>query len=131
MFLAAAAWIPATCVKSGALAVRETCRRAGYGYDQRAEAFGELGQVAVGNDTGSTAVISNKDGVTAEKPLYFFLERYMQAYVKEVSEFIDCVQKDKPVPVGIEDGLQAVRIGVAAKKSLAEGREVKLSEIEG
>ena len=85
----------------------------------------------MGNDTCSTAVISNKDGVTAEKPLYFFLERYMQAYVKEVSEFIDCVQKDKPVPVGIEDGLQAVRIGVSAKKSLAEGREVKLSEIEG
>lgn len=118
-------------LKSGALAVIDNCRRAAYGYDQRAEAFGELGQVAVGNDTCSTAVISNKDGVTAEKPLYFFLERYMQAYVKEVSEFIDCVQKDKPVPVGIEDGLQAVRIGVAAKKSLAEGREVKLSEIEG
>ena len=115
-------------LKSGALAVIDNCRRAAYGYDQRAEAFGELGQVAVGN---ATAVISNKDGVTAEKPLYFFLERYMQAYVKEVSEFIDCVQKDKPVPVGIEDGLQAVRIGVAAKKSLAEGREVKLSEIEG
>ena len=118
-------------LKSGALAVIDNCRRAAYGYDQRAEAFGELGQVAVGNDTCSTAVISNKDGVTAEKPLYFFLERYMQAYVKEVSEFIDCVQKNKPVPVGIEDGLQAVRIGVAAKKSLAEGREVKLSEIEG
>ena len=118
-------------LKSGALAVIDNCRRAAYGYDQRAEAFGELGQIAVGNDTCSTAVISNKDGVTAEKPLYFFLERYMQAYVKEVSEFIDCVQKDKPVPVGIEDGLQAVRIGVAAKKSLAEGREVKLSEIEG
>ena len=118
-------------LKSGALAVIDNCRRAAYGYDQRAEAFGELGQVSVGNDTCSTAVISNKDGVTAEKPLYFFLERYMQAYVKEVSEFIDCVQKDKPVPVGIEDGLQAVRIGVAAKKSLADGREVKLSEIEG
>ena len=118
-------------LKSGALAVIDNCRRAAYGYDQRAEAFGELGQIAVGNDTCSTAVISNKDGVTAEKPLYFFLERYMQAYVKEVSEFIDCVQKDKPVPVGIEDGLQAVRIGVAAKKSLVEGREVKLSEIEG
>lgn len=118
-------------LKSGALAVIDNCRRAAYGYDQRAEAFGELGQVAVGNDAPSTAVISDKNGVTAEKPLYFFLERYMQAYVKEVSDFIDCVQNDKPVPVGIEDGLQAVRIGVAAKKSLAEGREVKLSEIEG
>ena len=113
-------------LKSGALAVIDNCRRAAYGYDQRAEAFGELGQIAVGNDTSSTAVLSDKDGVTSEKPLYFFLERYMQAYVREISEFIDCVQNDKPVPVGIEDGLQAVKIGIAAKKALQEGREIRL-----
>ncbi len=113
-------------LKSGALAVIDNCRRAAYGYDQRAEAFGELGQIAVGNDTSSTAVLSDKDGVTSEKPLYFFLERYMQAYVREISEFIDCVQNDKPVPVGIEDGLQAVKIGIAAKKALKEGREISL-----
>ena len=113
-------------LKSGALVVIDNCRRAAYGYDQRAEAFGELGQIAVGNDTSSTAVLSDKDGVTSEKPLYFFLERYMQAYVREISEFIDCVQNDKPVPVGIEDGLQAVKIGIAAKKALKEGREVRV-----
>ena len=113
-------------LKSGALAVIDNCRRAAYGYDQRAEAFGELGQIAVGNDTSSTAVLSDKDGVTSEKTLYFFLERYMQAYVREISEFIDCVQNDKPVPVGIEDGLQAVKIGIAAKKALKEGREIRL-----
>ena len=116
-------------LKSGALAVIDNCRRASYGYDQRAEAFGELGQVAIANDSASNAVISNADGVTAEKPLLFFLERYMQAYVNEVSQFIDCIVNDKPVPVSIEDGLQAVVIGVAAKKSLQDGRPVKLSEI--
>ncbi len=116
-------------LKSGALAVIDNCRRASYGYDQRAEAFGELGQVAIANDSASNAVISNADGVTAEKPLLFFLERYMQAYVNEISQFIDCIVNDKPVPVSIEDGLQAVVIGVAAKKSLQEGRPVKLSEI--
>ena len=77
----------------------------------------------------SNAVISNGDGVTAEKPLLFFLERYMQAYVEEISQFIDCIVNDKPVPVSIEDGLQAVVIGRAAKKSLDEGRPVALSEI--
>lgn len=116
-------------LKSGALAVIDNCRRATYGYDQRAEAFGELGQVAISNDCASNAVISNADGVTAEKPLLFFLERYMQAYVNEVNCFIDSIVNDKPVAVGIEDGLQAVVIGVAAKKSLEEGRPVKLSEI--
>ena len=116
-------------LKSGALAVIDNCRRATYGYDQRAEAFGELGQVAISNDCASNAVISNADGVTAEKPLLFFLERYMQAYVNEINQFVDCVVNDKPVPVSIEDGLQAVVIGVAAKKSLEEGRPVRLDEI--
>ncbi|MDE5756812.1 MAG: inositol 2-dehydrogenase [Clostridia bacterium] len=116
-------------LKSGALAVIDNCRRATYGYDQRAEAFGELGQVAISNDCASNAVVSNADGVTAEKPLLFFLERYMQAYVNEINQFVDCVVNDKPVPVSIEDGLQAVVIGVAAKKSLEEGRPVRLDEI--
>lgn len=117
-------------LKSGALAVIDNCRRATYGYDQRAEAFGELGQVAISNDCASNAVISDAHGVCGEKPLLFFLERYMQAYVNEVNCFIDSIVNDKPVSVGIEDGLQAVVIGVAAKKSLKEGRPVKLSEIQ-
>ena len=113
-------------LKGGTLAVIDNCRRATYGYDKRAEAFGALGQVAIANDCKSSAVISDANGVTAEKPLYFFLERYMQAYVKEITEFVDCIVNDKPVSVGIEDGLQAVAIGIAAKKSLETGMPVKL-----
>lgn len=113
-------------LKGGTLAVIDNCRRATYGYDQRAEAFGALGQVAIANDCKSSAVISDANGVTAEKPLYFFLERYMQAYVKEITEFVDCIVNDKPVSVGIEDGLQAVAIGIAAKNSLETGMPVKL-----
>ena len=117
-------------LESGALAVIDNCRRASYGYDQRLEAFGSKGQVAISNDTASSAVVSDASGVTAEKPLYFFLERYMQAYAAEVEAFVAAVRDDAPVPVGIDAGLQSVLIGVAAKKSLELGRPVKLSEIE-
>lgn len=116
-------------LENGALAVIDNCRKAVYGYDQRAEVFGSKGQVAVANDTGSTAVISDETGVTAEKPLYFFLERYMQAYAEEVSEFVDAIVHDKEVPVSAEDGLKPVLIGLAAQKSLKENRPVKISEI--
>ncbi|MDR3216389.1 MAG: inositol 2-dehydrogenase [Clostridiaceae bacterium] len=118
-------------LKGGALAVIDNCRRASYGYDQRIEVFGSRGQIDIKNDSASTVTVSDADGVTSEKPLYFFLERYMQAYAAEIIEFAEAIEKDTPVPVGIEDGLQAVRIALAAKKSLAEGRAVKLSEIEG
>ena len=53
----------------------------------------------------------------------------MQAYVAEISEFIDCVVNDKEVTVGIDCGLQPVLIGLAAKKSLETGAPVKVADI--
>lgn len=114
---------------NGALAVIDNSRRAEYGYDQRAEVFGSKGQVAVTNDANSTAVISTASGVTGEKPLYFFLERYMASFSKEVSLFVQAILNDTEVPVNINDGLQPVLIAKAAKKSMEEHRPVALSEI--
>ena len=114
---------------NGAIAVIDNCRRASYGYDQRVEAFGSLGQVAISNDSESTAVVSDANGVHGEVPLNFFLERYMGAYVEEVSEFVDCVVNDKPITVGLECGLQPVLIGIAAKKSLETGMPVKIADV--
>lgn len=115
---------------NGALGVIDNSRRAAYGYDQRAEVFGSKGSVAVSNDKNSTAVISTADGVGTEKPLYFFLERYMQSFADEIKEFIDAIVNDIEVPVTGVDGLKPVLIGLAAKKSLEEGRPVKISEID-
>lgn len=114
---------------NGALAVIDNSRKAVYGYDQRAEVFGSKGMVSVGNDAASTAVVATDAGLTSEKPLYFFLERYMQAYAKEVTAFVDAVVNDTDVPATQDDGLKAVRIGLAAKKSCAEHRPVKVCEI--
>lgn len=116
-------------LKNGALAVIENSRKAVYGYDQRAEVFGSKGAVKNGNDSASTTVLSNEDGVLAEKPLYFFLERYMAAYQGEIRSFVDAIINDKPTEVNVNDGLQPILIGLAALKSLKENRPVKISEI--
>ncbi len=117
-------------LENGALAVIDNSREAAYGYDQRAEVFGSKGSVSVSNDKSSTMVMSLKDGVHTEKPLYFFLERYMQSFSDEIKEFIEAIVNDTPVPVSGIDGLKPVLIGLAAKRSLIEGRPVKLSEME-
>ena len=117
-------------MENGAIAVIDNSRRAAYGYDQRAEVFGSKGMVATANDTLSTAVLSNAEGVTGEKPLYFFLERYMQSFATEVKGFISAIENDTDTLVGVEDGLKPVLMGIAAKKSVLEHRPVKLSEIE-
>lgn len=116
-------------MENGSIAVIDNSRQAVYGYDQRAEVFGSKGQIAVSNDSLSTAVLSTVDGITAEKPLYFFLERYMASFSKEVSEFTKAVENDTEVPINIEEGLQPILIAIAAKKSLDENRPVKISEI--
>lgn len=116
-------------LSNGALALIDNSRRAAYGYDQRAEVFGSLGAVAITNDSESTAVLSTEAGVTAEKPLHFFLERYMASYQKEMCLFVDAVANGSEVPVGLEDGLMSIRIGLACRKSLAENRPVRVDEI--
>lgn len=116
-------------MEDGSIAVIDNCRKAVYGYDQRAEVFGSEGMVAVNNDSQSSAVISNAEGVTGEKPMFFFLERYMDAYGKEVAAFIDAIVNDKETPLGVMDGLKPVLMGLAAKKSYEEHRPVKISEI--
>lgn len=115
---------------NGALAVIDNSRKAAYGYDQRAELFGSKGMVATSNDTVSSTVISNADGVTGEKPLFFFLERYMGSFSEEMRQFTEAVINDTEVPVGIHAGLQSVKIGLAARKSVEEHRPVKISEIQ-
>ena len=117
-------------MENGAIAVIDNSRRAAYGYDQRAEVFGSKGMAATANDTQSTVVLSDERGVTGEKPLYFFLERYMQSFATEVKGFVDAIESDTETKVGALDGLMPVLMGIAAKKSLEEHRPVKLSEIE-
>ncbi|MCL2580795.1 MAG: inositol 2-dehydrogenase [Oscillospiraceae bacterium] len=116
-------------MKNSVIAIIENSRKAAYGYDQRVEVFGSKGMVSIGNDAPSTAVISTEDGVTGEKPLHFFLERYMDAYVQEARDFVTAIENDTPVPVGIEDGLQSVLIAMACALSHKESRAVKMSEI--
>ena len=114
---------------NGALAVIDNSRKAAYGYDQRAEVFGSKGQASVSNDTNSSLILSSENGIHAEKPLYFFLERYMASFTKEVRMFVQAIEQDCPVPVDINDGLQPVLIAAAALRSLKEHRPVLLSEI--
>jgi len=114
---------------NGALATIDNSRRAVYGYDQRVEVFGSAGMVAVSNRTPDDHVHFAEDGVHTAKPLYFFLERYQDAYLAELREFVHCVQTGTTPSVTGQDGLAPVIMGLAATKSLREGRPVKLDEI--
>ncbi|MCM3727606.1 inositol 2-dehydrogenase [Neobacillus cucumis] len=113
---------------NGALGVIDNSRQAVYGYDQRLEVFGEKGAAQADNNRPTTVEVSTTEAVTLDKPLYFFLERYNQAYIDEVVEFTRSILEKKEVACTGFDGLQAQKIAKAAKESLEKGAPVQLNQ---
>jgi myo-inositol 2-dehydrogenase/D-chiro-inositol 1-dehydrogenase len=105
--------------QSGALGAIDNSRKAIYGYDQRIEVFGSAGSVVVGNKTPTQVTLNHVDAVQNDKPLYFFLERYQESYLAEMDHFVQAILNDSQPSVGGRDGMIAVRMGYAAKESLA------------
>lgn len=114
---------------NNAIGVIDNSRKAVYGYDQRVEVFGSRGMIKVDNNTPDNHSYYSESCVHASLPLHFFMERYIQAYAAEIKEFCSAVLENKEISVGGKDGLFAVAIGLAAKRSCAEGRPVKVCEV--
>ncbi|MGQ9472566.1 MAG: inositol 2-dehydrogenase [Candidatus Caldatribacteriaceae bacterium] len=115
--------------KNGMLGVIDNCRQAPYGYDQRTEVHGSKGCVMVENDRPNTAVVLTAEGMQGERFLWFFTERYREAFVAEMKDFVRVVKGGgEPLVSGV-DGLKAVLIAQAADKSAREGKPVKVTEI--
>ena len=114
---------------NGAIGTIDNSRQAVYGYDQRAEVLGSAGMVMTANNTPHTAIIANAAGVHGACPLYFFVERYTEAYIAEMRAFVEALQQGTETPVTGRDGRTPVVIGLAALKSLRERRPVAVSEI--
>ena len=114
---------------NGAIATINNSRQAVYGYDQRVEVFGSKGMAADQNDLNSTATITTVDGAVSEKPKWFFLERYNDAFIEQIKYFIDSIVNDKPTVVGAYDGLRPVLMAAAATESCRNGGAwVKVAE---
>ena len=101
-------------------------RRAAYGYDQRIEAFGENGLLLAGNRDARALQAWTGAGITREKPLYFFLERYAEAYRAEMAHFLACLAGKEQPRVAAADGLRALELAEAANASLQSGQPVDL-----
>ena len=115
--------------ESGALTVIDNSRQAVYGYDQRVEAFGSMGMAASENPPAHTGIVRTVDGTHAATLPYFFLERYVPSYLSQWDAFVTAVRHDLPSPVGGADGRAPLAIGLAAQRSLREGRPVRVDEI--
>ena len=113
---------------SGRLCQISNSRRAAYGYDQRIEVLGSKGMLRAENQQPTTLEAATEAGVSRDKPLYFFLERYAAAYCAELAAFIEALSAGRAPSPGGEDGHAALRLAEAAVESLREGRTVRLED---
>ena len=116
--------------ENGALTTIDISRRATYGYDQRVEAFGSNGMAQSNNHHEFNAVLATDQGYRQPALQNFFLERYTASYLDQWAAFVDAVEQGAPTPITGADGRAPLVIGMAAKKSMDEGRPVQISEID-
>ena len=114
---------------NGATTTIDNCREAVYGYDQRVEAFGSGGMAVSENHVETSTVLRTAHGSQGATVQYFFLERYIPSYLEQWEQFVTAVSDGSQTPVTGADGRAPLVIGLAAWKSIAEGRPVKISEI--
>jgi len=112
---------------SGRLCVISNSRRSGYGYDQRIEAFGSRGLVRADNILESSVSVWADAGMTSDALQNFFLDRYAEAYRREIAHFADILAGKAEPAVGYEDAVAALALAEAAADSARSGLVVRLA----
>jgi myo-inositol 2-dehydrogenase/D-chiro-inositol 1-dehydrogenase len=81
------------------------------------------------NPLAHTGVVRTADGTSMPGLPYFFLERYVPSYVREWEAFVEAVRKGATPPVSGADARAPLVIGLAAQRSLRDGRPVRIEEV--
>jgi len=115
--------------EDGCITTIDNSRQTSYGYDQRVEVFGSGGMAASENPLRHTGVVRTAEGTSRPALPEFFLERYIPSYIREWEAFVAAVSAGEEPPVGVVDARAPLVIGLAAARSLHEGRPVRVEEV--
>lgn len=110
----------------GALGQIECSHNAGYGYDIRAEVMGTKGTLRIGYDRQTAVTLLTRAGVSHDHVTHW-LDRFDNAYHRELQDFVDCIRSDRAPGCTIQDGRKATELGLAAGQSRRGGLPVKLT----
>jgi inositol 2-dehydrogenase len=113
---------------SGTLGVVDLSRSGIYGYDIATEILGLEGTLRIGYLRETPLMVMTKNSV-AHDTVPYFMERFRDAYTTQLQNFAQNVQQDRTPPVTIADGMEALRIGIAATRAHETGRSVDVAGI--
>ena len=114
--------------ENGALGVVDLSRNGVYGYDIFTEIVGNSGTLRVGYLQETPLLVMTENRV-AHDTVPFFPERFGEAYVRQLENFISNLLNDHPPPVTIADGIRALRIGIAATRAYHQGTPVNVQSV--
>ncbi|MGI8999846.1 MAG: Gfo/Idh/MocA family protein [Candidatus Limnocylindria bacterium] len=116
-------------LSGGTLAVLECSWLHPDGYDIRIELTSEDVSISAGLSPRTPS--RHADWTDATDAWSGYLDRFEPAYRAELVAFLQCCRGVRPPVSSARDGLEAMRIAVAATHSFTEGRRVSLDEIVG
>jgi len=110
---------------SGALGTIDLSRNGVYGYDIRTEILGTEGTLKIGYLRETPIMVMTKGGITHDTVPYF-TERFEQAYITQLQDFVNNVFQSRPPGVTCADGVAALKASAAATLSFKENRPVTI-----
>jgi myo-inositol 2-dehydrogenase/D-chiro-inositol 1-dehydrogenase len=114
----------------GTLGVLGQTRHDPRGYDIRMEIIGSRDSVTVGLGPRTPLRSLEPDTAAPAAPAWTsFLDRFAVAYREEIGAFLRVARGEIPSPCTADDALEAMRTSLAAGRSLAEHRPVRLAEV--
>jgi scyllo-inositol 2-dehydrogenase (NAD+) len=111
--------------RDGGIGSVSLSRNGVYGYAIDTEIVGSKGTLQIGY-IRETSLLVMTEGSIAHDTVPGFLERFDQAYVAQLQNFVDNLRLNRAPPITCDDGLAAQKIAVAATRSLHSGRTEKV-----
>ncbi len=109
----------------GRLGVVDLSRNGVYGYDITTEVLCTKGTVRVGYLRETPLLVMTRNHV-AHDTVPYFMERFEKAYTAQLRDFANNVLRDASPSVSIDDGIRALRLGLAATRAHETKRAVDL-----
>jgi scyllo-inositol 2-dehydrogenase (NAD+) len=114
---------------SGKLGVVDLTRSGIYGYDISTEILGLEGTIRIGYLRETPIMVMTKANGVSHDTVPYFMERFRDAYTNQLQNFAQNVLQQRPAPITIDDGMEALRVGVAATRARESGKTVMVSDV--
>ncbi|WP_061539962.1 Gfo/Idh/MocA family oxidoreductase [Collimonas fungivorans] len=111
---------------NGKLATFYASRTMAHGHDTMTEITGTAGRLTVGGNARKNRLeIADAHGVRNEC-LPSFFERFEDAFLTEVTSFVEAIRRQRKLELTLDDATEATRIGIALRESLLSKQPVLL-----